>query len=188
MQKIPLYPIALAGRIIFILLSQNETELKIDETIIRSAEWIQSPCPRCGAEWAVVEPRGKRPGATRRRTLRRAAARIMRPRAAAGGKAAGITPSGIRSLRKKLGISQKELAVLAGVSPGSVVSWENGKFKPKGNKMARLVGLLTKEKEEIGKLLSGNMPMQENKAGQARAGKPKGRGRARQKVGPPAKK
>lgn len=35
-----------------------------------------------------------------------------------------ITGKGIRSLRKRLGLTQPELATLAGVSSGTVVNWE----------------------------------------------------------------
>ena len=52
-----------------------------------------------------------------------------------------FSPGLLRSLRKKLGITQKELAVLAGVTIGAAHLWETGKFRPKKDKIALLVGL-----------------------------------------------
>jgi DNA-binding transcriptional regulator YiaG len=51
------------------------------------------------------------------------------------------SPRLVRSLRKKLGISQKELAILAGVTVGAARLWEKGKFKPKDEKKAVMVTL-----------------------------------------------
>ena len=56
-------------------------------------------------------------------------------------KASRLTPSRIRGLRKKLSISMRELGVLTGTSLGAILSWEKGKFKPRGDKKAALVGL-----------------------------------------------
>ena len=42
-----------------------------------------------------------------------------------------FSPRLIRSLRRHLGISQKELAILSGVTVGAVHMWESGKFRPK---------------------------------------------------------
>lgn len=53
-------------------------------------------------------------------------------------KAARFTPKSIMSLRKRLGVSQAELAKLAGVSTGSVFHWEKGKAKPRGAGIAGL--------------------------------------------------
>ena len=52
-----------------------------------------------------------------------------------------FSPGLLRDLRKKLGITQKELAVLAGVTVGAAHLWEMGKFRPKEEKMAVLVAL-----------------------------------------------
>ena len=49
-------------------------------------------------------------------------------------KASRLTPDRIRGLRKKLGISMRELGVLTGSSLGAILSWEKGKFKPRGEK------------------------------------------------------
>jgi DNA-binding transcriptional regulator YiaG len=56
-------------------------------------------------------------------------------------KASRLTPERIRRLRRKLGISQRELGILRGATIGAVLSWEKGKFKPKGEKKAGLVAL-----------------------------------------------
>ena len=59
----------------------------------------------------------------------------------------------IRSLRKKLGISQKELAILAGVTVGAAHLWEKGKFKPKDEKKAVMVALRKLGRRDVKKLL-----------------------------------
>jgi DNA-binding transcriptional regulator YiaG len=69
-------------------------------------------------------------------------------------KASRFTPERIRNLRKKKGLSQRELAILAGVTIGAVTSWEKGKFKPKGNKKAALVALRKVSKREVKKILA----------------------------------
>jgi transcriptional regulator with XRE-family HTH domain len=74
-----------------------------------------------------------------------------------------LTPARILSLRKKLGLTQTELASLARVDRGSVLSWEKGKFKPKGEKAAQLAALATKGKEEVRKLLGEKKAEQEAK-------------------------
>lgn len=68
-------------------------------------------------------------------------------------KASRLTPEGIQGLRKKLGISQRELGILIGASLGTVAMWERGKFKPKVDKKAALVGLRKLKKRDVKKLL-----------------------------------
>jgi len=68
-------------------------------------------------------------------------------------KASRLTPDRIRGLRKKLGISMRELGVLTGTSLGAVLSWEKGKFKPKGEKKAALVALRKLRKRDVRKML-----------------------------------
>ena len=70
-------------------------------------------------------------------------------------KASRITPERIRSLRQRLGISQKDLAVLVGVSMGAVASWEKGKFHPNLNKKTTLVAIRKLRKRDIKKILVG---------------------------------
>lgn len=64
-----------------------------------------------------------------------------------------FSPRLIRSLRQRLGISQKELAVLTGVTIGAVHMWETGKFKPKDEKRKSLVALRKLRRREVRKLL-----------------------------------
>ncbi len=69
-------------------------------------------------------------------------------------KASRLTPERIADLRKKLGISQRELGVLVGATIGAVLSWEKGKFKPKGEKKAALVALRKVRKRDVRKMLT----------------------------------
>ncbi|MGA3086425.1 MAG: helix-turn-helix domain-containing protein [Thermodesulfobacteriota bacterium] len=68
-------------------------------------------------------------------------------------KASRFSPGLIRSLRRHLGISQKELAVLAGVSVGAAHLWETGKFKPKDEKKRVLVALRKLGRRKVRRLL-----------------------------------
>jgi DNA-binding transcriptional regulator YiaG len=81
-------------------------------------------------------------------------------------KVSRLTPARISNLRKKLGLSQRELAVLTGVTIGAIGLWEKGKFRPAMNKKAILVGLRKLGKRDVKKLLAA-------KAGEA--AKPKAR-------------
>ena len=69
-------------------------------------------------------------------------------------KASRLTPERIRNLRMKKGLSQRELAILTGVTLGAVASWERGKFKPKEDKKAALVALRKVTKREVKNLLA----------------------------------
>lgn len=63
-----------------------------------------------------------------------------------------ITGKGIRTLRKRLGLTQVQFGKLAGVSGQSVVNWEGAKGKVDFRKkatMARLQGLKGKGKREV---------------------------------------
>jgi DNA-binding transcriptional regulator YiaG len=69
-------------------------------------------------------------------------------------KVARLTAARIRNLRKKLGISQRELAVLTGASMGTVVMWEKGKFKPKADKRGALIALRKLGKRQVKRILA----------------------------------
>jgi len=69
-------------------------------------------------------------------------------------KVARLTAARIRNLRKKLGISQRELAVLTGASMGTVVMWEKGKFKPKADKRGALIALRKLGKRQVKRMLA----------------------------------
>ena len=64
-----------------------------------------------------------------------------------------FSPRLLQILRKTLGITQKELAVLTGVSVGAAHLWEKGKFRPNNDKMAVLVGLRKLGPSGVRKLL-----------------------------------
>ena len=64
-----------------------------------------------------------------------------------------FSPRLLQSLRKRLGITQKELAILTGVTIGAAHSWETGKFRPKDNKMGMLVALRKLTRSDVKKLL-----------------------------------
>ena len=66
-----------------------------------------------------------------------------------------FSPRLIRSLRRHLGITQKELAVLASVTVGAVHLWESGQFKPRMKKKAVMVALRKLGRREVRKLLEG---------------------------------
>jgi DNA-binding transcriptional regulator YiaG len=69
-------------------------------------------------------------------------------------KKARISPRLIKSLRKHLGISQRELAKLVGVTVGAVFQWEKGKFEPKDDKKKLLIGLRKLGRHGARKLLA----------------------------------
>ena len=69
-------------------------------------------------------------------------------------KASRLSPERISSLRRKLGISQRELGILIGASIGAILSWEKGKFRPKGEKKAALVAIRKLKKREVKKILA----------------------------------
>jgi DNA-binding transcriptional regulator YiaG len=71
-------------------------------------------------------------------------------------KASRLTPDRIRGFRKKLGISMRELGILTGSSLGAVLSWEKGKFKPRGEKKVALVGLRKFRKRDVKKMIAEN--------------------------------
>jgi len=64
-----------------------------------------------------------------------------------------FSPRLIRSLRKHLGITQKELALLAGVTVGAVHQWESGMFKPGDKKRGVLVAIRKLGRREVRKLV-----------------------------------
>ena len=77
-------------------------------------------------------------------------------------KKARFSPRLIKSLRKHLGVSQREMAKLAGVTVTAVFQWEKGKFEPKDEKKKILVGLRKLGRREARQLL-------EDKRGEAAA-------------------
>jgi len=64
-----------------------------------------------------------------------------------------FSPRLIRSLRGHLDITQKELAILTGVTVGAIHQWESGQFKPSMKKKAVMVALRKLGRREVRKLL-----------------------------------
>ena len=69
-----------------------------------------------------------------------------------------LSPRLIKTLRKKLKITQKELAILLGVTVGAAHQWETGKFTPKADKKAALAALRKLGRNEVKKLLAQKAP------------------------------
>jgi DNA-binding transcriptional regulator YiaG len=65
-----------------------------------------------------------------------------------------FSPRLLQSLRKRLGISQRELAILTGVTVGAAHQWETGKFRPKVDKMSVLVALRKLNRRQARELLN----------------------------------
>jgi DNA-binding XRE family transcriptional regulator len=160
-------------------------ELQVDGALVENGEWIQIPCPRCGSDWGMVQSGKRLPKGARKRRVKPP----IRPKQAGrppGEKALTLSPAKILSFRKKLGLTQTELASLAGVDRGSVLSWEKGKFKPKAEKAAQLAALATKGKEEVGRLLGEKTAPKEGKPNRNRP-KKRGRGSSKEATKPPKK-
>jgi DNA-binding transcriptional regulator YiaG len=66
-----------------------------------------------------------------------------------------MSPRLIRSLRKRLGISQAELAKLVGVSTVAVGQWESGRSRPRSESKARIAALRSVGRREVRRLLGG---------------------------------
>ena len=64
-----------------------------------------------------------------------------------------FSPALIRSLRRHLRITQKELAILTGVTVGAAHLWEKGKFEPGDEKKAVMVALRKLGRRDVRKLL-----------------------------------
>jgi DNA-binding transcriptional regulator YiaG len=64
-----------------------------------------------------------------------------------------LSPRLIRSLRQRLGLSQRDFARLTGVTPLAVYQWETGVFKPKKEKKGMLVALRKLGRRNARKLL-----------------------------------
>lgn len=93
-------------------------------------------------------------------------------------KSSRFTPERIRLLRKKLGISQKNLGILAGVTMGAVASWEKGKFRPNLNKKAILVAIRKIRKRDVNKILNGKREeMKKKKPQKSKRKAARGKGR-----------
>jgi DNA-binding transcriptional regulator YiaG len=79
-------------------------------------------------------------------------------------KGSRFSPGLIRSLRKRLSITQRELAILAGVTVGAVHQWESGIFVPRAQKKGALVALRKLGRREVRALLKEKTEVREKKA------------------------
>ena len=70
----------------------------------------------------------------------------------------------IRSLRERLGLTQRELAKVAGVTVGAIYQWETGKFEPRDEKKAVLVALRKMGRREVQEILERQASKQAEKA------------------------
>ena len=68
-------------------------------------------------------------------------------------KKARFSPRLIKSLRKHLGVTQKGMATLAGVTVGAIYQWEKGMFEPRGEKKKILLALRKLRRREARKML-----------------------------------
>jgi DNA-binding transcriptional regulator YiaG len=68
-------------------------------------------------------------------------------------KEARFSPRLIRLLRRRLGITQKELATLTGVTVGAIHQWEKGTFDPRDDKKGALLALRRLGRREVKRLL-----------------------------------
>lgn len=110
-------------------------------------------------------------GRAAKERIRRDEREKLKLEASPEGKASRFIPERIRRLRKRLGISQRELALLTGVSRWAVVMWERGKFKPKRDNKAALVALGKLSKPSAKRMITAKA----RGKGKAKPGKGKGK-------------
>jgi DNA-binding XRE family transcriptional regulator len=70
---------------------------------------------------------------------------------------ARFSPRLVQKLRKRLSVTQSQLATLIGVSPGAVAFWEQGRSRPRDTHKRALVALRKLGRRRVGQLLSGGM-------------------------------
>ena len=81
-----------------------------------------------------------------------------------------FSPRLIQRLRKRLGITQKEMAKLTGVTVGAIYQWEKGMFEPRGQKKGMLVALRRLGRRAVRKLLEEKgVERAENKSRKSKA-------------------
>ena len=85
---------------------------------------------------------------------------------------ARFSPRLIRSLRKRLRITQRELALLTGVTVGAIHQWEIGQFKPSPKKRAIMVALRKLGRREVRRLLEEKKTQRVEKKTSSRKRKP----------------
>ena len=101
-------------------------------------------------------------------------------------KASRFSPGLIKSLRKRLGISQSQLAALIGVSLPAVGFWEQGRTRPDDANKAAIVALRKLSKREVKEILAetqvGQEPKKVRKKTTKKAGKKTKKSRGTKKV------
>ena len=96
--------------------------------------------------------------------------------------AARFSPRLIRKLRKRLGLSQGQLATVVGVSTVSVGLWEQGKTRPGGANRGALVALRKLGRRDVRKILElkeGDGPTKRKMTKRATKRKSAGKGKRR---------
>ena len=87
-----------------------------------------------------------------------------------------FSPRLMKTLRKRLGVSQKEMATLAGVSVGAIYQWEKGAFDPRDEKRRVLVALRKLGRRDARRILEEKKGM-EKKPKENRPARRRGRKR-----------
>ncbi len=88
-------------------------------------------------------------------SVRRPAAAVDLPGASdAELRKARFSPSLIQKLRKRLGITQGQLASLLDVTPGAVAFWEQGRSRPRDSHKRKIVTLRGLGKRDVARLLT----------------------------------
>ena len=67
---------------------------------------------------------------------------------------ARLSPGLIKKLRKKLGLTQAQLAALLDASPTTVAFWEQGRTRPKADTKAQIVALRKLGRRDVKQLLA----------------------------------
>jgi len=64
-------------------------------------------------------------------------------------KASRFSPTLIKKLRKRLGLSQEDLGVLVDVTLGAVAAWEQGRSRPSADRRSSMIALRKLGKREV---------------------------------------
>lgn len=96
-------------------------------------------------------------------------------------KRARFSPRLIRVLRRRLGITQRDMAMLAGVTVGAVYQWEKGVFDPTTEKKGVFLALRRMGRREVKRLL-------EAKAAEKATAKPPAKKAPRKRPAPRTRK
>lgn len=103
-------------------------------------------------------------------------------------KTARISPKWIRNLRKRLNISQHDLAELMAVSPAAVQSWEQGRSEPRSKNRINLVAIRKLGRRDIKKALKAKAKKGEEKPKKAAPKSKQAAPKKKKKPGRPKKR